>query len=501
MGGEILNDLNIIDRFALFVNPEWAYQRIAWKQGVEQVRNYDAGSSGRANGNWTTVNNTAQQTDKPFRDAVRARARDLERNSDFAESIVLAYERNVIGRGFKLQSLIKDKNGDDDEELQNTIEDLWQQWSRPYSCDITREQSLTEMLRMTMRRLRYDGGILFVKVYGGDGVLPFKLQAREVDELDASYIKVTKDNDENIVIDGIEYDLYHRPVAYYFKTYSADGFWVGQSERIPAKRVLFLWEKRRPSQIREMSLMANSLTRIRDTNEYMEAVSVQARIMACLSVFIKKITPTGTLGRSGGAIDEKSGYKQTTLTPGTITNLQPGEEAQFLNPSGQSQNAKDYLNFMQRITGSGQGLSYEAVSRDMSQVTYSSARQGLLEDKRTYQQWQDYLIEHFLDEVYSEFLTSAVLTGVLKIDIGKYFSNKSGYTKHKFITSGWDWIDPLKEAKANETALATGQTALADIISSKGGDWKETADQRAKEIKYAESLGGAKVEGAKETKQ
>ena len=172
-----------------------------------------------------------------------------------------------------------------------------------------------------------------------------------------------------------------------------------------------------------------------------------------------------------------------------INYLQPGEEVEVLNPSGQAQNAKEYLNFMQRITGAGQGLSYEATSRDMSQVTYSSARQGLLEDKRSYQEWQDFLIEHFFYEVYTEFMAIAVLSGVLPIKPAEYFNNKSIYNKHKFITSGWDWIDPLKEANANQVALKTGQSTLSEITANKGGDWRENIEQRAKELSYAEKLG------------
>lgn len=76
------------------------------------------------------------------------------------------------------------------------------------------------------------------------------------------------------------------------------------------------------------------------------------------------------------------------MTPGMIQELQPGDEAQAVIPAGQASNAKDMLSIMIRLIGSGLGLSYEAISRDMSQVTYSSARQGLLEDKRTYERIQ-----------------------------------------------------------------------------------------------------------------
>ena len=38
------------------------------------------------------------------------------------------------------------------------------------------------------------------------------------------------------------------------------------------------------------------------------------------------------------------------------------------------------------MIGAGQGLSYEATSRDMSETNYASARQGAIEDEMTYQE-------------------------------------------------------------------------------------------------------------------
>ena len=40
---------------------------------------------------------------------MRARARDAERNSDIANGILLAYRRNIVGRGFNLQSRTKNE--------------------------------------------------------------------------------------------------------------------------------------------------------------------------------------------------------------------------------------------------------------------------------------------------------------------------------------------------------------------------------------------------------
>ena len=141
----------------------------------------------------------------------------------------------------------------------------------------------------------------------------------------------------------------------------------------------------------------------------------------------------------------------------------------------------------QRLAGSSIGLSYEAVSRDMSRSTYSSARQGSLEDKKTYTPQQKYMIEHLLDVIYPEWLDWAVLSG--QIAIPGYFRNPATFRKHVWISSGWDWIDPAKETSANLTALQTNQKTLQEICAEKGKDWREVLRQRKREMDMIRSLG------------
>lgn len=429
-------------------------------------------------------NATAEQTDQGQRDIIRARARDLERNSDLAEGIISPLERNVVGTGIRVQAKIMKDDGTENDDFNTQIEELWDEWTRARNCDVTGQQSFYEMQQMAVRRTAVDGGIFFTKAYTNSGPVPLSLQAREVDELDNSRVSFAG-MVGNRIVGGIELDKYNKPVAYWFKRFTPDGYWTGESERIAADKVVFLWKKNRPTQIREISPLAKTLPRVRDVNEFIEAVSVKERILACLAVFITKQTPTG-LGR-GTKVDEKSGYQQRTLSPGMIHELQPGESVNAVNPSGQSSNAKDFISIQQRMAGTGQGLSYEAVSRDMSQVNYSSARQGLLEDQRTYTMWQQFLIEHFCREVYTEFIISAVLAGQLSIP--DFWQKKKKYLKHAWISPGWSWIDPLKEVNANTKALQTGQDTLARLCAERGEDWRDVLKQRSAEMKMAQELG------------
>ena len=484
--------MNFLDKAILYINPKKGYERISYREAAQ--RSYDSGSNSRRNSGWNVANSTAEQTDSMQRDIIRARARDLERNSDIAESIINAYERNVVGRGFKLQAKILDKDGNELDSLNKEIEELFREWEKPKNCDITGQQSFKELCTMAVRRIRVDGAIIFIKNYTEDGIVPFKLQAREIDDLDIN-LNWRSEDSNNRIIGGIELDEYNKPIAYHFKEYTPDGYYTGKTTRIEADRVLYLYKKIRPSQVREISQMARTMGRVRDVNEFVEAVSVKERVTACLSAFITKLGGGGNgLGRGSGTKDGKSGYEQLTLTPGMIMELQPGEDVKAVNPSSSSSSAKDFITSQLRLIGAGQGLSYESISRDMSQVNYSSARQGLLEDQKSYREVQDFLIDHFLNEVYEEFLNAAILSNSIKIK--DFYRDKMRYLKHIWISSGWGWIDPLKEVKANQAAIDSNIDTLARVCAERGEDWRDVLEQRARELKYQKELTGSDLENA-----
>lgn len=172
---------------------------------------------------------------------------------------------------------------------------------------------------------------------------------------------------------GVEINASNRPVAYHFTVYDVYGE-TGKTVRIPADRVIYLNRIKRTSQVREVSSFANVLSRLRDLNQFLNAVSVKERMLACLAVFVKKVNAAMGLGRNQ-KVDKETGAKKRKLSPGMIMELDAGDEIQVVNPSGQASNAKDMVSILLRAVSSAMGLSYEAISRDMSQSNYSSARQ------------------------------------------------------------------------------------------------------------------------------
>ncbi len=482
--------MSLLNRMLLPIAPTLACRR---ENAVRYARSmYSAADVGPRSAGWTVANPSGEAANRGERDIVRARARDLERNSDILGAAILAFERNVIGTGLVLQAKVLNADGKEDDAVNNQIEERWQEWCRPENCEITGRFSFAEVCSLIVRRRMTDGGILIIKAFDSK---QFRLQLLEVDDLDTT-VQVFG---VNRVIGGIEVDSYRRAIAYHIKIYDAWGFSI-KTQRVKAENVIYLPYLTRPSQIREFSQVASSIPRIDDADELIDSAVEKERILAHLSAVIENAKGTltgmpelgrGFGGRSFGARTQepKSQAPQEILEQGTITYLKEGEELKTVSSAGTSSTVDPILKTTQRLSGGAMGLSYEVAARDMSQVNYSSARQGLLEDQRTYKMQQSYLITHFADVVFREWLDWAELAGELHLP--GYFENPKRYQRHVWIACGWDWIDPVKEANANAKALETNQTTLQKICASRGEDYRDIIKQRKLE---QELIGGKPVE-------
>ncbi|MBP2657887.1 MAG: phage portal protein, lambda family [Firmicutes bacterium] len=476
--------MNFIDKLISHISPRWAHEREAYRQATNILRNYDAARMDRLGSGWFAASGTAEQIDCPYRERLLRRARDLERNSDIAKSVISSFERNVVGKGFRVQARVKTKKDEDDEKINSAIEKAWKKWSRAQNCDITGQSSFNEILKMVIRRRVVDGEIFIIKTYDNSAKIPFKIQLVEPDQLDTS--RQYSDNG-NYVKSGVEVDQYNKPVAYWFYKSIPDEYIAIESIRVPADRIIHVYSKNRPTQVRGISELASSMDAIRDAGEYLEAERVKARLAACFALFVKAAPGNSNPYARLNKMPTENQKRLDEISPGIIEYLQPGEEIEVANPGNIPTNTKDFVEQQQRLVGSGQGISYEMISRDVSKVTYSSARQGLLEDRRTFEPIQEYLIEHFCMEVYVEFLTSAVLAG--EVEIKDFWQDKDRYFEHVWIPPGWTWIDPLKDVKASGQEVDANFATLEEKCAEQGKDWKEVVDQRSREKKYLKDKG------------
>lgn len=468
--------IKLLEKAIAAISPQWACQRAFY---AESLRAYEAGEVNRFNDGWLPVNTDTENTDKTQRDLIKARARYLEDNSDIAGAAIGGIIRNVVGTGIKPQA----RTGND--ELNKQIEALWQEWTRAENCDITGQQTFEELQALLLRRKIVDGEILIKKTVSKQGKFPLKLQVIKSDLL--SQYMLTAPKTGNVIRSGVELDAHLKPLAYWIDKKSPDGFIQYDPDRIAAGEIIHLWTRKQPDQIRGVSDLAPIIKRLKDTQDYLDAETVAARIAACFSVLITTETGTaGAVGRIGNTKDPE-GKKLQSLRPGMIKYLAPGEKVETVSPSRGMANTKDYISIQERLAGAGLGLSYELMSRDFNKASFSSARQGMLEDRKTFEPMQDYLAAHLCAPVYREWLDLCVMAGL--INIPDYAQNREKYQRCDWVTPGWAWIDPSKEVAADINALQNAGKTLSQWCAERGYDWREQLEQMALEKETAESMG------------
>ncbi len=184
---------------------------------------------------------------------------------------------------------------------------------------------------------------------------------------------------------------------------------------------------------------------------------------------------------------DKEGKQLQSIRPGMVKYLAPGEKVETANPSRSITSAKDFISIQERLSGAGMGLSYEIISRDFNQSSFSAARQGMLEDRKTFEPIQEFMDIHLCTPIYREWLDTCVMAGLLQIP--DYWQHKAEYQKVDWMAPGWSWIDPEKEVKADLLAIQNGGKTMAQWCAERGYDWREQLEQLALEKATAEEMG------------
>lgn len=483
--------MSIIDRFRALLgqksDPVEANNQAVLRE-LEAIRAaYDAAKVDRE---WISVGESgnAEAVNSPDRERLMLRVRGLERNSDLVNAIVGAYCRNVIGTGLKPQAKIAKADGTFNDKLNRKVEEVWEKWANTTACDISQTQTFSEIQEMAIARKLVDGEILVNKAMVSDRRIPLALQLLEADDIDSGAYGKKGETVKN----GVVIDKYWKPLAYYIKV--DDGTDTLQSSvKIPADRVIHLFKKTRPKQLRGVSEFAPIAKRIREIGEYEDAEVIGAKIRALISMII--VTPEpGQFRQSPNSasampnVTDVNGKSVKYLERGALQFLTPGSDIKTVGGQGAASNVRDFVQLESRQAAAGMGLSYESVTRDMSQSTYSSARQGNLDDRRTYQAVQQYLIRHLCMPIWAEWLDAAVLAG--EVSIPNYWQNRDTYVNAvEWVAPGWPWIDPSKDVSSSMMEIRSGMTTLAQVCAEQGKDWQDVLAQLKREQEYAAELG------------
>ena len=445
---------------------------------------HEAVGTGRRGRIWAPGNPGPASTSQYTADQLRVKARDLVRRNAWAYAGLDSFVSNCIGTGIKPQSTVNDA------ELRAAIQSLWLQWT-----DEADAAGLTDFygLQALACRAMVEGGECFIRLRyrsaDEDLAVPMQLQV-----LEAEHVPLTKNEDLSVDVRiraGIEFDAEGRRVAYHMYPMHPEDGMLGaeggdlQTVRIPASEIIHLYRPLRPGQIRGESWLSRALVKLNELDQYDDAELVRKKVAAMFVGFVTRATPEDSL--LGESIED--GMAATSLEPGTMQYLDPGDDVRFSQPADVGGQYGVFLRTQFRAVASAMGVTYEQLTGDLSGVNYSSIRAGLVEFRRRMEMLQHTVIVHQLCRpVWNAWFDYAVLSGALMAP--DYMADRRTHRACKWIPQGWAWVDPEKEIKALKAAIRAGLQSRSAAVSSFLGEDAEIVDQEnAADNARADSLG------------
>jgi lambda family phage portal protein len=166
-----------------------------------------------------------------------------------------------------------------------------------------------------------------------------------------------------------------------------------------------------------------------------------------------------------------------------VVKLAPGEKIIVNRAERPSGNFAAFEGAVLRSIAAPLGLTYEQMSRDWSQVNYSSARAALIEVWRGFTAERELFTQHVLTPLYCAWLEEAVARGYVEVPGGamNFYRYRTALTSCDWVGPGRGWVDPKKEAEAS--ALRTSQylTSPSQEAAEQGVDFIRTVFQAGRD--------------------
>lgn len=428
----------------------------------------------------------------PSHQRLVAACRDLVRNNPHARSAVRVLAAASVRYG------ITPIFSSDNKRTQGAMERDWKKWIG--KADVTGTHDFYGLMHRVDWQF-WEAGEVFVRLHILDAAeanelgLDIPLQLEIIESEQVAPDTFTAPNG-NRVVTGIELNKRGRKVAVWAYAKNAEDpleMGVREKVRLPifngkSGEILHIANPMRGN-LRGEPGLAIAGTRLEALDIYERALLTRAQVEACFSGFYE--TPAASGPANGGMpIDpalgpitqstEPGGMPTLHMKPGTVQGLPPGAKFTVASPIS-SGGLEVFARQTLHDIAAGIGVTFELMTGDLSDTTYTSFRAGSIQ---------------FRDQI--EMHQWLVLIPQFCLPIVMYFSFL-GYLKGRWTEMApekMDWglpkaasVDPVKDAMALLIELKAGITDLKQIKSDRGEDWQKTISTIAEIRDYAKSLG------------
>ena len=422
---------------------------------------------------------------------VRAKAREMARNSGSMKRFIQLMQVNIVGaNGFQLRTRVRRNDDTIDSNLNRAVEGSWHGWCQAPTVD--GRMTMNDLCEQAVYSWCTDGEVIWEIVRSPRYPDGMAINPIEADLLDETLIHINPETNNEIRM-GVEIDQHGAPVAYHFLTkHPGDLVWYATDNgrryrRVPADRVIHLYRRNRPGQTRGEPPAAAMIHPAKMLNGYREAETMGRRLRAALMGFFTKALPSAEqISQLADREVEDEAVFEMDMEPGRLKQLPDGMDFKAFEPGGATTDYQQFESQVKKDIAMSLGISAFSHGMETSGVSYSTGRTVAIEDRDFYKLMQRFFISGALWHVFKAWVNAKVL-----MDNSPIMPTRAGgvIRYSKFMGRGWDWVDPAKDVKANSEALRTKQTSLTRVAASRGMDVEDLLREIAEDEAMAQSMG------------
>jgi lambda family phage portal protein len=435
---------------------------------------YDALKTDRTRGQRSSLQSTGDLELNEYNlTRLRDISRDMSQNNPLVKGILATEADDVVGTDTQIQAM------SDDEVWNSETEAAFKEQCVDRPMDITNRFSFHPIVWKCFNSYRRDGDIFIINTEDGP-------QICEGQQCGTPYGIKTFDSFD--IINGVAVSKKTgRVIGYYIGKPNKWGYVTQEDwKNYEAKDVHHVLNNDRFSFTRGEPVFTSAVTTIQKLFEYMDAELVAAKVNACLATFITVTDPSRVpspyaQGRFPSGQDDQ-GSKVERITPGLVKYLNINEDIKAVTPNRPPSAFDPFVLRMFMIIGRPLCIPLMLVTLDFSGATFMNARIAYQAAQKNYKREQQFVVKPMAKTLYSWWLADAIR----RRDI----SPIDNAFRSQIICQRWPYVDPAKDASANQMEIESGTTTEGTIIEGKGGDYREFCRKkvREKQIRKEEGL-------------
>lgn len=405
---------------------------------------------------------------------MRSRAVGLARNDEWAVRYLIQLDDNVLGEdGIQLEMALKKPDGSVDTEANAAYEAFWRRWGQRGNCEVSGKHSWREVESLILGSDERSGEVLY-RLRPGSGPFGFRIQLLRPELLDVTLRRTWEGRRVRM---GVELDDDGVPVAYWLQASKAgdgsdygDAITVGKHLRMPASEIRHFFNATEIDQVRGVPGLSVGARRLWLLHDFEESAAVATSNAAKRQGFF--VSPDGNAppgfadtivssvleaARASGKVLSPeeiqtltaAAEKHATTMPGQFDTLPIGYDFKPFESKWPEVSAEGYIKQQVRGWAAARGVSYHTLGNDLSEVNYSSAQVGIVDERNHFRVRQQRLISWLHEQVMPHVLKRAALyqPGVRASRLDEALAAA------QWRPRTWAPIDPNKAADSEDTRL------------------------------------------------